>query len=332
MDFVKLHGYGNDYLVFEAGALAPVGWRGGFDRYAEDEAFPNFVRRVCDRHYGAGSDGVAVVERLGRTGPDKKAETVQGEETEAIRGDETEAAQDERLEADFALRIFNPDGGEAAMSGNGSRCAAACLHFEGLWTGEELRFLTRAGVKRYVLRGREGAHRFHFEAEIGCPLFDSASIPMLTLEPLTEVRGYPLAFDDGDTLTVTALQMCNPNCCLFVDDFESLDWRRIGRLVESHAAFPERTNVEFVRVADRRTIDARVWERGAGETLSSGTGACAAAVASMVNHYTDRHVVVRMPGGALEVLWREDGEVLLTGTAQVVYRGRWEGGLLTNDE
>ena len=297
MRFVKFHGYGNDYLVFEASELRGVGLSDGFERLDVGEPFPEFVRRVCDRHFGAGSDGVAVVETLG-----------------------------EGAEADFRLRIFNPDGGEAAMSGNGSRCAAAYLHFGGLWADEELRFSTRAGVKRYTLRGRPGPGAFRFEAEIGRPRFDSASVPVLTAEPLAEVRDYPLALPGGETVRVTALQMCNPNCCAFFDDLEATDWRRLGRAIESHAAFPERTNVEFVRVLDRQNIEARVWERGAGETLSSGTGACAAAVASMVGGHTDRQVRVSMPGGLLEVLWREDGEVLLTGTANVVYRGEWLGG------
>jgi len=294
MRFVKFHGYGNDYLVFEAAQLEGAGWRGGFVRFDAGEPFPEFVRNVCDRHFGAGSDGVAVVEPV----PD-------------------------RAEADFVLRIFNPDGGEAAMSGNGSRCAASYLHYEGLWSEDVLRFTTRAGVKRYQLRGRAGAGAFRFEAEMGQPRFDSASIPMLTKEPLSEVRDYTLALQGGEAVAVTALQMCNPNCCAFVEDLEPVDWRRLGREIESHAAFPERTNVEFIRVIDRGRIEARVWERGAGETLSSGTGACAAAVASMVGGRTDRHVRVQMPGGLLEVLWREDGEVLLTGTAQVIYRGEW---------
>jgi diaminopimelate epimerase len=294
MRFVKFHGYGNDYLVFEAGQLEGVGWRGGFERFAADEPFGEFVKRVCDRHFGAGSDGVAVVEPLGAG-----------------------------AEADFRLRIFNPDGGEAAMSGNGSRCAASYLHFGGLWAGEELRFSTRAGVKRYRLRERKGAGSFRFEAEIGRPRFDSASIPMLTAEPRPEVREYPLTLPGGEIVPVTALQMCNPNCCAFVADLELTDWRRLGRAIESHELFPERTNVEFIRVLDRGNIEARVWERGAGETLSSGTGACAAAVASMVGGHTDRLVRVSMPGGLLEVLWREDGEVLLTGTAEVVYQGVW---------
>jgi diaminopimelate epimerase len=294
MRFVKFHGYGNDYLVFEAAQLGAVGWREGFERFEAGEAFPEFVRRICDRHFGAGSDGVAVVERLTEGGA-----------------------------ADFRLRIFNPDGGEAAMSGNGSRCAASYLYFEGLWSGDKLRFETRAGVKLYTRRVRVGAESFRFEAEIGRPRFDSTSIPMLTPTPLEEVRDYRLALPLGETLSITALQMCNPNCCAFVEDFDAVDWRGLGRAVESHAAFPERTNVEFIRVLDSRNIEARVWERGAGETLSSGTGACAAAVASMVGGRTERHVRVSMPGGLLEVLWREDGEVLLTGEAEVVYRGEW---------
>jgi diaminopimelate epimerase len=146
---------------------------------------------------------------------------------------------------------------------------------------------------------------------------------MQTPSPLEEVKDFQLALPDGGSLKVTALQMCNPNCCAFVEDFDAVDWRALGRAVESHTAFPERTNVEFIKVLDRQNVEARVWERGAGETLSSGTGACAAAVASMVGGHTERRVKVSMPGGVLEVLWREDGEVLLTGIAEVVYRGEW---------
>jgi diaminopimelate epimerase len=296
MRFAKFHGYGNDYIVFEAAELRAGGvWPD--DRAlsgAKCDGFDSFVRRVCERHFGAGADGVAAVERL-------------EEET-----------------ADFRLRIFNPDGGEAAMSGNGSRCAAAYLYYRGLWSADELRFATRAGVKRYRLLERMGPGSYRFEAEIGRPLFDSASVPVLTGEPLARVLDYPLALAGGETVRVTALQMCNPNCCVFVDDFAATDWRRLGSLIEPHAAFPERTNVEFIRVRDAREIEVRVWERGVGETLSSGTGACAAAVASIVGGHVGRRVRVRMPGGLLEVFWREaDGEVLLTGTAEVIYGGEW---------
>jgi diaminopimelate epimerase len=118
--------------------------------------------------------------------------------------------------------------------------------------------------------------------------------------------------------------MCNPNCCLFVEDFDGVDWRKLGRLIESHPRFPARTNVEFIRVVSPERVEVRIWERGVGETLSSGTGSSAAAVAACINGLTGRRVAVETPGGELEVEWREsDGEVVLTGEAEVVYRGEW---------
>ena len=281
MRFVKFHGYGNDYIVC-AGVELP-----------HESALPAFVRRVCERHYGAGADGIATLERA-----------------------DTDAA-------DFVLRIFNADGSEAAMSGNGSRSAAAFLYYEGQWTKNSLRLDTRAGVKLYQLLERDEQGRYKFAAETGAPRFESASIPMLTDEPLVRVVGYSLDVGGGEAVRVTALEMCNPNTCVFVADFDAVDWRRWGRLLETHARFPQRTNVEFIRVLDRANIEVRIWERGVGETLSSGTGACAAAVAACVHELTDRRVSVHMPGGRLEVEWRADGEVVLTGEAEVIYRGEW---------
>ena len=281
MEFVKFHGYGNDYLVCEAKQLAGVA------------DVSDFVRRICDRHYGAGADGVATLE----------------------------GAADGAT--DFVLRIFNPDGSEAAMSGNGSRAAASFLYFQNLWTREELRLNTKAGVKLYRLLEHDGRGRYRFAAEIGRPIFESASIPMSADEQGERVVEFPLELGEGESVVVTAMQMCNPNTCIFVDDFEDIDWRRVGALIESHPRFPQRTNVEFIRVRDRQHIEVRVYERGVGPTLSSGTGACASAVAACLNDKTDRCVTVEMPGGRLAVEWREDGEVLLTGDAEVVYRGQW---------
>jgi diaminopimelate epimerase len=281
MRFVKFHGYGNDYIVCARAELP------------DEPALPAFVRRVCERHYGAGADGIATLERADAT------------------------------TADFILRIFNADGSEAAMSGNGSRSAAAFLYYEGQWTQDTLRLQTRAGVKLYQLIERDERGRYKFAAEMGAPRFASGSIPMLTDEPLPRVINYPLDVGDGEVLHVTALEMCNPNTCVFVADFAAVDWRRLGRSIESHARFPQRTNVEFIRVLDRAQIEVRIWERGVGETLSSGTGACAAAVAACAHELTARRVSVHTPGGRLEVDWRADGEVVLTGEAEVIYRGEW---------
>jgi len=278
--FTKFHGFGNDYLVFEAEQLAGIADLG------------DFARRICNRHYGAGADGIAIAQKL---------------------ADST---------ADFTVRIFNPDGSEAGMSGNGTRCAAAYLLFHKLWSSETLRLLTRNGVKRYYLRERSGDGSFLFESELGQPRFDSASIPMLTAEPLDRVVNYQLDVG-GETLPVTALQMGNPNCCIFVDDFETIDWRRLGPLIENHPQFPERTNVIFIRVRDRRNIEERIWERGVGETESSGTCSCAAVVASVINDKTDRRVNVHAPGGIIPIEWRADDEVVLTGHADVIYSGEW---------
>ncbi len=282
MHFIKFHGFGNDYIVFEASQLAGV------------EALGELARRVCDRHYGAGADGIAII-------------------SHAEAGD-----------ADFNVRIFNPDGSEAGLSGNGTRSAAAYLYYRKLWSADELRLQTRTGIKLYRLRERIADGHYWFEAELGQPRFDSASIPILTDEAQERVIDYPLNVE-GETLPVTALLMGNPHCCIFVEDFDALDWRRIGSALQSHERFPERVNVVFIRTDDRRNIELRIWERGVGETFSSGTGACAASVASMINDRTERRIKVQMPGGRIEVEWRADNEVVMTGRADIVYSGEWLG-------
>ena len=259
---------------------------------AEAGDLGSFARRICNRHYGAGADGVAVTRRS------------------------------ENDSSDFEVRIFNPDGSEAGMSGNGTRCAAAYLYFHGLWSNDLLRLQTRKGLKGYHLIERSGNGSFLFRSELGQPKLDSASIPLLTAESLDRVIALPLAVGD-ETVRITALQMGNPNCCIFVDDFEEIDWRRLGPLIEDHPLFPERTNVIFVRVVDRTNIEERIWERGVGETESSGTCSCAAVVASVINGKTDRRVSVHAPGGVLPIEWRDDGEVVLTGSAEVIYSGEW---------
>jgi len=251
-----------------------------------------FARRICSRHYGAGGDGIAIIARA-------NAE-----------------------EADFSCRIFNPDGSEAGLSGNGTRCAVAYLYYNEIWRKEGLRLSTKTGLKRYFLRGQPAPGKFVFESELGQPKFDTSSIPMSITPPLDSVRNYPLVVN-GETFPITAMQMGNPNCCILVDDFDALNWRAIGKAIEVHPQFPDRTNVVFVRPVERDFIELRIWERGVGETTASGTCSCAGAVAAMVNDRADRDVRVLMEGGEVRIKWRADNEVVITGTAEVVYSGVW---------
>lgn len=274
--FTKFHGLGNDYLVIEVEQLT------GIDDLGE------FARRICNRHYGAGGDGIAIIGNL------------------------------DNDSADFNCRIFNPDGSEAGLSGNGTRCAVAYLYYNNLWTRDQLRLSTRTGLKRYFLREQLGPGKYLFESELGQPKFDSRSIPMSIDPPIDKVINYPF-----ETIHITAMQMGNPNCCIFTDDFDSLDWRSIGKRIENHPSFPDRTNVVFVRVVDRGTIELRIWERGVGETTASGTCSCAGAVAAMVNEKVDRDLRVIMEGGEVRIKWRPDDQVVITATAEVVYSGHW---------
>ena len=278
--FTKFHGFGNDYLVIESADLHEI------------EDLGEFASSICQRHVGAGADGIAVVTPV-----------------------KNEAAN-------FNVRIFNPDGSEANLSGNGTRCAAAYLYYSNLWSADELLLSTRSGIKRYVLREQLSKGKYLFDSELGEPKFDSESVPIITDQRLESVIDYPLRVRD-QTLPVTAVQMGNPNCCIFVDDFDSLDWRAFGKAIENHRQFPERTNVVFIRVIDRNTIELRIWERGVGETTASGTCSCAGAVASMKKDKTNRKVRVLMEGGEADIQWRDDGQVVITGTAEVVYSADW---------
>lgn len=249
------------------------------------------ARQMCDRNYGAGADGIVFVSR----GRDQSA--------------------------DFSSRIFNPDGSEAGVSGNGTRCAAAYLYYAGLWSEPEVRIATAAGVKHGRLVSREGT-RFEFEFDMGRPVLSSAAVPMTIAPSLERVVRYPLHLG-GDLLEVTCMSMGNPQCVIFVNDLSAVNLEEIGPLIEHHPVFPDRANVEFARAVSKEEIEIRIWERGAGHTLSSGTGSCASAVAAALNGFSERKVRVLTEGGSLRVDWQSDDRVMLTASAEVVYEGRW---------
>jgi diaminopimelate epimerase len=263
--FCKFHGFGNDYIVFEAGALEGV------------SDLSDFARRVCQRNTGVGGDGIAV---LG-----------------------------ESDSADCSCRIINPDGSEAAFSGNGTRCAVAYLYYKNLWRENLLRLETKSGVKIYELLERNDA-AFWFRAELGKP---------------SSITNYQLRIKNyRNDLKIIELNVGNPVAVVFTEDFDKLDWRSVGKEVETHEHFPDRTNVVFVKIIDRETIEIRIHERGAGETSSSGTCSIAAAVASSFTNRTNRKVSVHAVGGTTEAVWRaSDGEMLITGRADLAFCGEW---------
>ena len=210
---------------------------------------------------------------------------------------------------------------ETAISGNGTRCVAAYLYLTQGWDRPSVRIATGAGLKS--LKPVEKRDRgFVFETEMGVPRLRSEDIPVVLSSPLERVIRQKIDVD-GRALEFTSVSMGNPHCSVFVDDFDRFDWRELGARIEKHRAFPEHTNVEFIRVLNPGEIEVRFWERGCGETLASGTGACAAALASMLNELTDRKVGIVTAAGEILVEWREDGTVVQTGEACAVYRGDW---------
>jgi len=209
-----------------------------------------------------------------------------------------------------AIRLYNSDGSVPEISGNGTRCAAALLVAEGL-ASERVKIMTGAGLKELHLASRCGM-RFEFEMEMGRP----AAQPGEVL--------YPLPLSEG-IREVTLVDAGNPQCAVFVESFD-FDWRRLGAEIESHPHFPARTNVSFVRVADRHTLDVRFYERGAGPTLSSGTGSTGAVWAAWLRGLVDSPVDIHTPGGVLKARWGES--FYLTGPAVIIGSGEfyWEGG------
>jgi diaminopimelate epimerase len=263
--FTKAQAVGNDFLIVEASDLAAAG--------LAEARLAAFSKKICDRHHGAGADGLEIVDA----------------------GD---------AKADASIRLFNSDGSEAEISGNGTRCVAAYLLAQG--RSSPLKIATKAGVKALRLIERRGVV-FDLEMSMGRPSYN------------TEEVGRPLELASGSR-AVTILDVGNPQCALLVDDFD-WDWRSLGREIEIHPRFPNRTNVSFLRVVDRHTIDVRFWERGAGETISSGTGSTGAVVAAILSGGAESPVTVLTPAGEMKLQW--DGDVLLTGPAELIARGQY---------
>lgn len=219
---------------------------------------------------------------------------------------------------DFRMQMFNPDGSEAEMCGNASRCVAKWVYDNQLTFKKEISLETKAGIKYLTIL--EGDKKRHLvKVDMGEPILDPKLIPVSIGK--TSIINQPIIVET-QTWNITCVSMGNPHAIVFVDDTEILNLPGIGPLFETHEIFPRRTNTEFVKVIDKRTLEMRVWERGTGETLACGTGACAAVVASVLNGYCERTVNVNLRGGSLTVEWNEeDNHVYMTGPAVTVYNG-----------
>lgn len=216
----------------------------------------------------------------------------------------------------FDLRIFNCDGSEPECSGNGLRCAAAYLIESGRWPNPQIQLRTVSGIYTLTRIGEE------YEADMGVPELRPERIPFVPKKPIEKVIDYPLDVD-GETVRISACSTGNPHCSLFMTDLDEKVIHRLGSKLEHHSAFPNRTNVEFIRVINEKELQVEFWERGVGPTYASGTGSCGATVASILNGKTGRSVTVHTKAGKLRVEWPENGRLKLTSTATVVAEGRY---------
>lgn len=244
--------------------------------------------RMSKPHFGVGSDGLVLI------GPSDVA--------------------------DFSMRIFNSDGSESEMCGNATRCIGKYVYERGLTDKTEISLMTGAGLIQLSLRVR-GSKVHSVRVDMGTPELNPRRVPVdlpgeIVLGHRMDVGGLPYY--------IHCVSMGNPHCVIFVKDPDDVDIGVVGPLLERHRLFPNRTNVEFVSVTDRQHLRMRVWERGAGETMACGTGACAALVAAVLTGKADRHATIRLNGGELQVEWSsEDNHVYKEGPAAFVFDGEW---------
>jgi len=258
--------------------------------FAESVPDPvSLARAVSDRHFGIGADGLILI------GPSETA--------------------------DVSMRIFNADGSEAAMCGNGVRCAAKYAREHGLAGGDDVRVETRAGIKTIRVIAERG-RVVRARVDMGEPKLRRKEIPM-TGPP--EERCVEAALQVGDErFSVTCVSMGNPHCVIFVPDVEVAPLKQVGPAIENRKeTFPERTNVHFVEVVSQDEIKMRTWERGSGITLACGTGASAVCVAGALTGRTGRGILAHLPGGDLELEWADNGHLFMTGPAAEVFTGEW---------
>lgn len=280
MKFTKMHGCGNDYIYVN-----------GMEEKIDPDKKPELVRRMSDRHFGVGGDGVIFI-------------------------NPSDAA-------DFEMEMWNADGTRGEMCGNGIRCVAKYVYDKGLTDQTEISIVSGGQIK-YLKLQTEGGKMLTARVNMGSPVFTPAEIPVVMPENAENAIDTEIEVD-GRTYHMTCVSMGNPHTVIFVEDVSGLDLEKMGPLFENHERFPRRVNTEFVKVLDRNHVEMRVWERGSGETLACGTGSCATVAACVLNGLTDNRVTVKLLGGELLIEWdREANVIYMTGPASTVFEGEYE--------
>lgn len=260
---------------------------GARERIAGEDK-PEWVRRVSDRHFGVGSDGAIFI--------------------------------NPSSEADFEMEMYNADGSRSEMCGNGIRCVGKYVYDKGLTEKEQISVISGGQIK-YLELTVENGQVSQVKVNMGAPVLKAEEIPVLS--DGQEVIAKPITIPEtGESYQMTCVSMGNPHAVVFLEDVDNLEIEKIGPYFEHHSCFPNRTNMEFVKVLDRQNVQMRVWERGTGETLACGTGCCAVAVACVLNGLTENEVTVHVLGGKLKIFWdRNENLVYMTGPAETVFEG-----------
>ncbi len=279
MKFTKMHGCGNDYIYIN-----------GMEEEIDPERKPELVRKMSERHFGVGADGVIFIN----------------------------ASE----EADFEMEMWNADGTRGEMCGNGIRCVAKYVYDKGLTDKTELSIISGGQVK-YLELAVEDGKMLTARVNMGKPVLVPAGIPVAMPDGAECAVNTPIMVN-GEEYRMTCVSMGNPHAVIFMDDVSGLEIEKLGPCFENHKRFPKRINTEFVKVADRNHVEMRVWERGSGETLACGTGSCATVAACVLNGLTDTAVTVKLLGGELLIEWdRERNLIYMTGPASTVYEGEY---------
>ena len=250
----------------------------------------NLTNRLSNRHFGVGSDGLILL---------CKSKV-----------------------ADLKMRMFNSDGSEAQMCGNGIRCVAKLAYELGLICEEITTIETLAGIKTLKLNIVNGKVKT-VEVDMGAPILEATKIPVSSSAKIEDKKVKAEVKVKNKKIELTCVSMGNPHAVTFVNDIKNFKVAEYGPILENADIFPEKANIEFVEVVDKNNIKMRVWERGSGETLACGTGACSSVVASSLNGYTDRKVNVQLLGGNLEIEWKPNNHLHMTGPAVTVFKGEW---------